>query len=465
MSAGVDFSGGGAGTGSAPFVHVHESSGGASPPPSKRARANAGGGSSSSSSSSSSNTPALVLHSGSSRVALFASCEDAAMMAKTATGGAAEWSYVTATGAAGTGGDAEGFALARAADSPAGGAHAKTSVIYDAPVLRTLLQKQVRRMMGGAAHATCAQLLSQLAHQQKGRNTDRKKLLERLVIIAGEDAGPAPGLAAVLFFHLSATRAAIGFGANDAAAVACCAAALCAEPLSATGCTATAAASNHSAPFECTECTRGNGGGRSECEICEAPRPAGDEGEALRAMLAPFIAGLQGRSRGDARFCQQLLCGRGECGAVGGGGGGIAGGSGGGVSASGRDGAAAGQQDVGSEKPEAGEVLPAMQPLQPECWVHQAIDHHTISEEQRNRRKIFYPKLKKAAGGSISDKAIDQLLKPHAFYNVRRGEAPTVDDALAKSVLDAWPGAVKQFFAPITQSSTLPLFFGKKCAR
>ena len=37
---------------------------------------------------------------------------------------------------------------------------------------------------------------------------------------------------------------------------------------------------------------------------------------------------------------------------------------------------------------------------------------------------------------------------------------PTVD-ALAKSVLDAWPGAVKQFFAPITQSSKKGLANGK----
>ena len=75
--------------------------------------------------------------------------------------------------------------------------------------------------MGVAAATVVLQYLRQLASPgAKNVNGERKKILERMVIAAAEDAGLANSLAIGVFHFLGATSPAIGFGARDAYAVA-----------------------------------------------------------------------------------------------------------------------------------------------------------------------------------------------------------------------------------------------------
>ena len=112
--------------------------------------------------------------------------------------------------------------LLRAAEAAPGGTTGlATNLFYDASLLRTAAQKLVRRQMGVAAATVVLQYLRQLASPgAKNVNGERKKILERIVIAAAEDAGLANSLAIGVFHFLGATSPAIGFGARDAYAVA-----------------------------------------------------------------------------------------------------------------------------------------------------------------------------------------------------------------------------------------------------
>ena len=104
----------------------------------------------------------------------------------------------------------------------------EVSASLDDSLLRTNVQKAVRRQDAAAAKASVLQLIAQ--RPSKGENAYDKKWLERLAIIAAEDATVVPLLPTAIFHLLGATS--LGPAAVDACAghLADCAAALARAP-------------------------------------------------------------------------------------------------------------------------------------------------------------------------------------------------------------------------------------------
>ena len=103
----------------------------------------------------------------------------------------------------------------------------------DQSLLRTNVQKAIRRQLPGAAARSVMQYLSQpSAGKTSLSNADIKTLLQRLPVDAAEDATTVPRLGAAIFLALGATSQ-LGITAQSPAAarhVACCAAELAAAP-------------------------------------------------------------------------------------------------------------------------------------------------------------------------------------------------------------------------------------------
>ena len=95
-------------------------------------------------------------------------------------------------------------------------------------LLRTNVQKAVRRQDAAAAAASVAQYFAQA--QGVGQNDFQKTLLERLPIIAAEDATTVPLLPLAVFHRLGATSLGSDAARQAAPALALCAAQLAAAP-------------------------------------------------------------------------------------------------------------------------------------------------------------------------------------------------------------------------------------------
>ena len=94
-------------------------------------------------------------------------------------------------------------------------------------LLRTNVQKSVRARIPEVASASVVHYLAQTMQVgAKQVNKRRGDLLARMPIVAAEDAGPVPTLAACILYDLAATSPAFGFDPSDALIVANCAASL-----------------------------------------------------------------------------------------------------------------------------------------------------------------------------------------------------------------------------------------------
>lgn len=126
--------------------------------------------------------------------------------------------------------------LHRAADSPPGEALQPAFVSYGgdpsgvedsrkaaSSLLRTAVQKAVRRRQGLAAAALAGQYFRQLSMPgAKGVNAERAAFCKRLFVVAAEDSMLVSLLGAAGWHALAATKG-MGFGVNDARVVAECA--------------------------------------------------------------------------------------------------------------------------------------------------------------------------------------------------------------------------------------------------
>lgn len=131
--------------------------------------------------------------------------------------------FVSRSGAKRTAFDCELVLLREDAPKLLGLAQAAPTAVLDDSLLRTNVQKAVRRKDGEAARRSVLQYL--LQPRGTGVTEARRKLLARLPIIAAEDAGAVPLLASAVWFYLAATSTDVG-GTEFAATVAACAAQL-----------------------------------------------------------------------------------------------------------------------------------------------------------------------------------------------------------------------------------------------
>ena len=166
----------------------------------------------------------LVLCEGSSRVARYSSLSEAMQRHKLLEPSAA---CSLSAGPA---------VLHRADDSPPGSALQPAAVSYGgdpsgrkesrkaaASLLRTAVQKAVRRRQALAAAALAVQYFRQLSMPgAKGVNAERAAFCKRLFVVAAEDSTLVKLLAAAGWHALAATKG-MGFGKNDARVVAECA--------------------------------------------------------------------------------------------------------------------------------------------------------------------------------------------------------------------------------------------------
>lgn len=109
----------------------------------------------------------------------------------------------------------------------AGSVPAVTAVL-DESLLRTNVQKAVRRMDAAAAHASVLQYFAQ--RPPTGTNEYQKKLLVRLAVMAAEDATTVPLLPTAIFHLLGGTSLGHDAAHGAAATLAACAAQLAAAP-------------------------------------------------------------------------------------------------------------------------------------------------------------------------------------------------------------------------------------------
>ena len=124
----------------------------------------------------------------------------------------------------------------RAEDSKAGLALPSTRYGYDPSLLRLAFQKHVRWQRPEHAAAVVLQYLRQHAVDAHGteQRKARRRLLERMLVVAAEDAAAVPALPIAAFHGLAAGSKggseALGFGMNDALNVAAAAAAIAVAP-------------------------------------------------------------------------------------------------------------------------------------------------------------------------------------------------------------------------------------------
>ena len=288
------------------------------------------------------------------------------------------------------------FVLLRAAEADPGPALDPTTIWYNASLLRTAAQKLVRRQQGVEAATVVLHYLRQLASPgAKKVNEERKTILERMVIVAAEDAGAVSSLAIGVFHFLGATSPAIGFGARDAYAVAKCYGALALAPRP-------EAEKLEELPGEPDECT------------CEPAAWA--MSLALRLTAERVRDGSQeeeGLLQLEGKFRAQGL--------------------------------------APPPPPPAPLQLGLTEPLPPRCQPHFAVDHHKRSIDQIERRAALFAALRKAVplAAGKSDTALHNVLKPYALLNLRDAVCrPHAAGSWEAQVLAAWPNAAAPLWEP-----------------
>lgn len=294
------------------------------------------------------------------------------------------------------------FVLLRAAEAEPGAALTAPTLCYDASLLRTAAQKLVRRQMGGEAATVALQYLRQLVGA-KGANEERKKILERMVIVAAEDAGVISSLSIGVFHILGATSPEIGFGANDAFAIASCYGALALAP--------------RPSQFEALE---------------DEPDGSSCEPEAWATMLALRLMAkrvARARKRLEAEWLRKLE-------------------------------GSFRTQGLPPPPPAAAPLqLGSNEPLPPGCRPYVAVDFHNPE-----RAVELYAALRKAVplAKDRSDNELKKVLKPHALLNLRDHAKHGVYHKLTDNkplpshaegsweaqVLAAWPTVAARFWEP-----------------
>ena len=298
------------------------------------------------------------------------------------------------------------FVLLRAAEAKTGGALTSTNLWYNASLLRTTAQKLVRRQKGVQAATVALQYLRQLASPgAKEVNKERRAFLDRMVIVAAEDAGAVSSLAIGVFHSLGATSPAIGFGARDAFAVANCWGAIASAPR----------------PDEAQFVELP---GEPDAGTCEPTAWA------MSLALRHMAMRLAVRDPLESEWLRKL---EGAC------------------------------RAQGAPPPVAAAPLQlgSSEPLPPDCQLYFAVDHHKVSGDQKQRRAALFDALRKAVplAAGKSDAALDKVLKPHAMRNLRDAElgvchrrVPSCNKPMPShaegsweaQVLAAWPTAVKE---------------------
>ena len=338
---------------------------------------------------------ALVLHGACDIVSAYPS-EDVARARHDCRGPGSARARVTNTGARPTAEADTDFVLLRAAEAASGGALTAPSLCYNVSLLRTAAQKLVRRQKGVEAATVVLHYLRQLSSPgAKEVNKERKTILERMIVVAAEDAGAVSSLAIGIFHILSATSPEIGFGANDAFAVASCFGALALAP-------------------------------RPEGEKLEELPGEPDESTCDPAAWAMSLALrlMAKRVFGSGPEEEWLLQLEGKFRA----------------------------QGLAMPPPAAApQQLSLTEPLPPRCRPHFAVDHHNRSKDQIQRRAALFAALRKAVplAAGKSDTALKNVLKPYALLNLRDAVCrPHAAGSWEAQVLAAWPIAAAPFWEP-----------------
>ena len=340
---------------------------------------------------------ALVLHGRCDIVSAYPS-EDVARARHDCRGPGSARARVTNTGAHPKAEADTDFVLLRAAEAASGGALTAPNICYNASLLRTAAQKLVRRQQGVEAATVVMQYLRQLASPgAKGVNEERKTILERMIVVAAEDAGVVSSLSIGIFHILGATSPEIGFGARDADAVASCFGALALAP-------------------------RPEGEKLKKHELPSEPDESNCEPAAWAMSLALRLM-AERKTNPERRWLQQL---EGKFRA----------------------------QGLAPPPPHVAPLkLKPTEPLPPRCQPHFAVDHHDRSKDQKKRRSALFAALRSAvqlpAGKSLSDEELEEVIRPYALLNLRDGVCrPQAAGSWEAQVMAAWPHASAKFWKP-----------------
>jgi hypothetical protein len=375
---------------------------------------------------------------------------------------------VTATGTKPGASNADVCLLRALGSEPGPALPSHVGTTYSVSLLRTTMQKLVRRQMAPQAGRVAVQYLRQLAVTgTKAVNEERKTMLQRLTVVAAEDADAVPSLAIAHFHWLGATSKALQWGENDAAAVAACWASV---------------AGTATYP-------------RGECAARqERNEPETDPGDPSLGELTPEIDALlycaravrdaiESRSKGspEGKWLRQL---REKLRA-----------------APGPEAVQAAEivvpEVAGAEAAEAAEQPVAcafsaddarsllrnvaLEPLPEEAMPFYAVDHHAKSKDQEKRFEALAKKLLEcvAAGGfnvvkaakkttDVTKSKLGKELKFEALHNVRgkplRDSVPVAGTWQA-IVAEKWPECARQIWRDSTTTNSPSLFKGASAGK